>query len=184
MKSDILRTVERTKAVQSDLGSVMVKRRAVVATGNGGEYSQTRSSKQGEQPPAAVLRLVMYPRVHHPSRAGGPTISCRSRRPAVKVTGPYQRSVCDHHIEQPTLSHLEQVAPTAERSQISQVGRCAGGFPFATQPPAAAAAARLAEVGGGGGEGDAPSAVDGDDVPVVVDVKGPMAVVDTLLRHV
>jgi len=46
-------------------------------------------------------------------------ISCRSRRPAVKVTGPYQPPVCDHHIEQPNLSHLEQVARSAERSQIS-----------------------------------------------------------------
>ena len=54
----------------------------------------------------AVPRLVLYPRVRHPPRAGGPTISCRSRRPAVKVTGPYQPPVCDHHIEQPNLSRL------------------------------------------------------------------------------
>jgi len=32
VQSDPLRTVERTKAVQSDLGTVMVKRRAIVAT--------------------------------------------------------------------------------------------------------------------------------------------------------
>lgn len=37
MQSDPLRIGERTKAVQSDLGTVMVKRRAIVATGNGGE---------------------------------------------------------------------------------------------------------------------------------------------------
>jgi len=42
----------------------------------------------------------------------------------------------------------------------------------------------LAEVGGAGGEGDAPSAVDGGDVPVVDDMKGPMAVVVAVAANV
>ena len=118
VQSDPLRTVERTKAVQSDRGTdgeASCNRRYKIRW----RILINRSSKQWEQPPVAVPRLVLYPRVRHPPRAGGPTISCRSRRPAVKVTGPYQPPVCDHHIEQPNLSHLEQVARSAERSQIS-----------------------------------------------------------------
>jgi len=62
----------------------------------------------------------------------------------------------------------------------AEVGGCAAGFSFVSPPPAAAAAARSAEVGGGGGDGGATSALDGGDVPVVVDVNGALAVVDAL----
>jgi len=68
VQSDPLRTVERTKAVQSDRGTdgeASCNRRYKIRW----RILINRSSKQWEQPPAAVPRPVIYPRVHHPSLA-------------------------------------------------------------------------------------------------------------------
>ena len=78
VQSDPLRTVERTKAVQSDRGTdgeASCNRRYKIRW----RILINRSSKQWEQPPAAVPRPVIYPRVHHP-------ISARRAIPLVSPT--------------------------------------------------------------------------------------------------